>query len=171
MDYCTIADIQAIAPAQDLIDLTDDAGTGQMQTSVVQAYIDDAGEIIDSYIRGRYVLPLSPVPLLLKKIARDIALHDLYSRRIRINPPEAITAAHKQALAWLQMIQAGKLILGTDDSQVQDAPSIGMIQTKSPDRVFSDSTLKDYLGASYDRNPMTNPAAGADGSLEDEQTD
>jgi phage gp36-like protein len=130
-----------VAPAQDLIDLTDDANTGSMNEAIVTQYISDASELIDDYLRGRYDLPFAPAPGLLLRICRSITLYNLYSRRIRLNPPEAITEGNKRAFQLLDKIQNGTIVLGVADAP-PDTPDSGAIRFSKPRRGLG--RLNDY---------------------------
>jgi phage gp36-like protein len=145
MPYCTLDDILAAMPEQDLIELTDDAPTAEMvDTLRVEAAIAGAGELIDGYLRGRYVLPLSPVPLLLNTLAVDITRYRLYGLRIRITPAEMVVQSYKDAIKLLEQIQVGKVSLGTEAIGGGVAPATGGVQVTAPDRVFTRENLGDY---------------------------
>lgn len=131
MNYCQVSDIQTVAPAQDLIDLTDDENTGSMNEAIITQYISDASELIDDYLRGRYELPFATVPGLLLRICRSITLYNLYSRRIRLNPPEAVTDGNKNAMRLLDKIQNGTIVLGLADAP-PDTPNSGAIRYSRP---------------------------------------
>ncbi len=143
MNYAQVSDIQMIAPAQDLIDLTDDANTGSADTAVITQFLSDASELIDDYLRGRYALPFVAVPGLLMRICRDITLYRLYSRRIRINPPEAITDANNRAYKLLDRIQNGDIVLGVADAP-PDTPDTGAIRYAGGRHTFTARRLRDY---------------------------
>lgn len=145
MAYCTAADIEA--SEQDLIELTDDGGLGVIDQGVIDRAIATAGELIDGYLRGRYTLPLDPVPGLLIVLAADIVLYRLYGRRSRLAISESLTDKYKNALKVLENIQKGIVSLGAGLSgqPSQDLPSVsGTAQTISSERVFTRETLRDY---------------------------
>lgn len=143
--YCGLADIRATVPENDLVQLTDDA---MPPVAVNQANVDraitDAGELIDGYLRGRYTLPLSPVPGLINTLAADVAIYRLYARRIKLTPPEGVTERYKNARKLLEQIQSGKISLGAENTGGGVTPETGGPQFVAPDRVFSRDTLGDY---------------------------
>ena len=113
MSYCTQSDIiSRRVPESELIQLTDDADTGLVNTDVVDDIISEADELIDGFLRHRYDLPLSPVPGLLTGIAVDLCVYALYQRRAHVDTPETIIAGHKNAMKLLASIQRGELTLG-----------------------------------------------------------
>ena len=145
MSYCTVVDIQNIVPEQDLIELTDDTlPPAMVDQDRVDRAISDAGELIDGSLRGRYTLPLTPVPGLINTLAVDLAIYRLYSRRIKLTPPEVVGERHKEALKLLEQIRSGRISLGTENVGGDPTPNAGGPQISVPDRVFSRETLEDY---------------------------
>lgn len=145
MPYCTLADIQATVPSNDLIQLTDDQSPPvAVVTANVDRAINDAGELIDGYLRGRYVLPLTPVPGLINTLAADIAIYRLYARRIKLTPPDGVSSRYKDAMRILEQIQAGKSSLGSEAITGAITPEASGPKFSAPDRVFTAETLKDY---------------------------
>jgi phage gp36-like protein len=142
MAYCTLADIDV--PEKDLIELTDDNNVGVVDQAVIDKAIAAAGELIDGYLRGRYTLPLDPLPGLLKTLALDIVIYRIYTRRVRLAPPEALTDRYKNSLKLLDQIATGKISLGTEALNGQDTPETGGAQSAAPDRVFTRDKLWDY---------------------------
>ena len=147
MPYCTLADILGIVPNNDLIQLTDDSVPAQfVVTANVDKAIADSGELIDGYLRGRYTLPLAPLPGLITTLSGDIAVYRLYARRVKITPPEGVSERYKNALKLLEQIQTGKVALGADAlsaSGITPAMS-GGAEYVAPDRTFTRDNLKDY---------------------------
>ena len=143
--YCTLADIQAIVPEQELIELTDDSlPPVAVDQSKVNRAITDAGELIDGYLRGRFTLPLSPVPGLINTVAVDMVIYRLFSRRYKLTPPEIVTARHGEAIRILEQIRTGKISFGTENTGGVETPDAGGPLVNAPDRVFTRENLEDY---------------------------
>ena len=143
--YCTLADLQAVTPEADLIQLTDDLESGLVNETVVDAVAADAAELIDGYLRGRYTLPLAPVPGIVRQIAVDLTTYRLYCRRMP-TVPDGITARQTNALKLLDAIQKGVLTLGAATAlsdQAVPATSGGAV-ISAPERLFSRETLAGY---------------------------
>lgn len=145
MPYCILDDLKSAAPETDLIQLTDDAGTGTINLAIVSEVITYAGDLIDGYLRSRYTLPLNPVPSLIKDIAVDLALYKLYKRRFNLSAPDGISESFKNSMKTLKEIPAGTVSLGTD-ALPQGLPEPGKVLTNktSDDRVFSKDVLKGF---------------------------
>lgn len=145
MPYCNLNDIAATVPENDLIQLTDDSlPPGVVMTDTVDRAISDAGELMDGYLRGRYTLPLDPVPGLINTVAADIAIYRLYARRIRLTPPESVVERYKNAMKILEQIQAGKIALGAESLGGGVTPEADGPKYSAADRVFSRDLLSDY---------------------------
>lgn len=145
MAYCTLTDLQAVIPQEDLIQLTDDLGAGVIDTTVVDALAADAAELIDGYLRGRYALPLALVPGIVRQVAVDLTTYRLYCRRMP-TVPEGIAARQANAQKLLDAIQKGVLTLGASaalSDQAVVATSGGAV-VSAPDRLFSRETLAGY---------------------------
>lgn len=145
MAYCTLDDIKKLIPEQFIAQLTDDAvPSDDPDTDKVDKAIADAGELIDGYLRSRYDLPLSPVPGLIGKLAVDIAVYNLYSRRPEGEMPETVKDRYRDALRVLEAIQAGKVTLGTTSGTTPE-PGQYKSNKDSCDRVFTDEVLNKYV--------------------------
>lgn len=110
MSYCTLDDLKKVLPEARLVKLTDDEGLGQIDTARVDEAIAQADGEIDTYLGGRYGVPLSSVPPLVKRCSCDIAVYHLYSRRVE-ELPEARSARYRDAVRTLEKIAAGKITL------------------------------------------------------------
>ncbi|MHB8808963.1 MAG: gp436 family protein [Desulfobulbaceae bacterium] len=111
MTYATKADILEQLPEADLIALTDDTGTGEADQSVVDRSLADADAQVDAYVQARYQVPLSPVPPAIRRIAVDLAVYDLFSRR-SIDCPDLRKDRHKAAVGFLEQVVDGRITLG-----------------------------------------------------------
>lgn len=108
MSYATQADLVAAYGQAEVDQLIDRDGVGGPDPSVLDAALDDADSEIDAYLRGRYTLPLSPVPRLIVRIAGDIARYRLWSAQAS----EEVRARYEDARRVLESIASGKVRLG-----------------------------------------------------------
>jgi phage gp36-like protein len=112
MSYITPEQLVAEFGEDEMIDLTDRATprTHTVDTAVAQRACDRANAEVDSVLMGRYALPLSSVPVLLRYIAQDLAYFYLHLG----TPPEHIKTRYETAHKNLGYIRKGELQLGVD---------------------------------------------------------
>jgi len=141
--YCTLEDIKKAISEKNLIELTDDQGGGAIDTEKVQDAIEYAEQLINGYLRGRYPIPLEPVPELIRRLAVDIAVYQLYSRRFELDMPESMIQRRKETIKLLELIQAGKIQIGVETS---DSPGQGYyrVSKNDEDREFSKTLLNRF---------------------------
>lgn len=128
MIYCTVADMQTRFDEWELIELSSPGGQSIDATVIEQAIVDAEAEI-ESYLGGRYALPLNPVPKVLNRIACNLAryyLHDGSSN-------EAVDKAYKDALRFLKDVANGLVKLGvsTDGSEATSTSQTAEMQSDS----------------------------------------
>jgi phage gp36-like protein len=85
--YSTLTTIKSLQPEKILLQLADDTGAGafvetptpNVAMQNVTSAIVDADTVIDSYLSGRYEVPVSaPVPTIVRQISANLALCNLY---------------------------------------------------------------------------------------------
>lgn len=146
--YSSFADLKELSPELTLLQLADDEVAGMFQVSPPNpAYrrlltaISDADMMIDSYLRGRYDLPLVSTPAEINRISAQLAMCNLYARRREDALPDGIVQRRKDAVEWLKNIQKGIAVLDVA-AAVKTAPVNGMTVDKTEDdRMFPDSLL------------------------------
>ena len=138
MAYCALADLYDQIDERELIQLTDDENLGIVDQGAVDKAITDADGEIDGYLGSRHSVPLSPIPSIINKISVDIAIFNLYSRRL--GPPEHREARYKNGIRFLEQVAAGKISLGANDPD--PVPASEAPQIESPGRIFSRDSLR-----------------------------
>lgn len=140
MSYATLDDLKKALNEAVLIDLTDDAGSGVIDTDVIDNSLEAADVEIDAYLGDRgYSLPLAPVPPIVAKLAVDLAVFNLYSRRQ--GPPDHWQARYNNAIKMLTRIQAGDIGLGNGDPKASESDQAEVV---SEERIFTRDTLKNF---------------------------
>lgn len=142
MPYATQQDLVDRYSETEIIQLSDRAKTGAIDVAVVAAKLADADAEIDSYLVGRYTLPLVPVPLVLARIACDIARYHLFDD----NATEQVTTRYKDAIRFLESLAKGTVSLGPGDADGTTPPSGGLPEYCAAPRVFDRDTLKGFTG-------------------------
>ena len=110
-----------------LVQLTDRANDGNLDASVLNEAIADAGRMIDSYVGPRYALPLAQVRIdasPLTRVAGDLVIYFLQGDLAT----EEAERRYKEALAFLRDVQRGQASLGADDAV---AVPFGEVQTRT----------------------------------------
>jgi phage gp36-like protein len=95
----------------------DDPGAADFDAGRVESALNDAAATVDSYLRLRMPVPVSPVPDVLVGAATDLArfkLHDDHA-------PEAVKERYRATVQWLKDLAAGKASLGELDTAVTPA--------------------------------------------------
>lgn len=143
MAYSTLADIKKAVPEEVLVQLTDDEGFGDVDQGRVDEAIASADEEINSYCGERYSVPFTTVPGIVKKISVDIAVYNLYSRKVE-EAPDIRKERYKSAIRQLEGIAKGTISLGVDPAP--SAPSEGGPETNKTDddRIFTRDKLKGF---------------------------
>lgn len=143
MPYCTVTDISNVLTEASVIQMTDDAGAGTIDQDKVDAAISSSDELINGYLRARYVLPLASTPPLLKDISVNLSIYNLYLRRFAASMPDPIVKSNTAQLSLLLQIQKGVISLGIEDVA---EPAAGQLKTnKTADsRMFPKDSLDTY---------------------------
>jgi phage gp36-like protein len=97
-----------------------------------------ASSLIDGYIAGRYGLPLTSVPDLLKAWALDITRYRLWDEQA----PEEVRRRYEDVLAQLKLLSEGKISLPISD--IQPTADTFVSDGFSRCRVFTDETLRGF---------------------------
>lgn len=112
-----------------------------MASAKVQVALEDAAAEVDSYLEGRFQLPLQPVPRTILRVSCDIACYRLLCLLPNM---EVEDARHRfeDAIRTLQAIRDARLDLGLP--QASSPPSIPTpVLVTSADRMFSRNRLRE----------------------------
>ena len=143
MRYCNRTDIGNSIPELTLLQLSnDDPAAEQPNESVIEDGVRQAEELVDGYLRGRYVLPLNPVPTVLRDAVVYLTRHWLYQRRPEGIVPDAVKDSRKDTIKLLESIRDGVVTLGMPTGQA--APEPGEMRVRSRRKQFTDDTWKGY---------------------------
>jgi phage gp36-like protein len=141
--YCTPQDLEDRYGEAELFQLAPGGG-GRPDPARVPRACDDAGDLVDGFLRVRHTLPLSAVPRLLVRLSAAIARHDLHLGGDR-QPTDQVKAERDHAIAFLKDVAAGKADLGLDAGGAEPAEDAGgiTIQAGEP-RGVTPGDLSDY---------------------------
>lgn len=125
MSYCTQQQLVDRYGEAMLIDLTDrdDPPAGAIVSAVIDGAIADADAAIDGYLKGRYALPLTATPPLLRDLAMPIAVYKLHrniaSEKVRQDYDDAMRALREIASGAIRLDVAGAEPEGSGSSGVR----------------------------------------------------
>jgi phage gp36-like protein len=113
--YCTLQDLIDRFGEDELVRLSTEANSlGEFPTTINQVQVDraiaDAEATIDSYLAGRYPLPLAQIPPVLNRHACDMARYFLQDR----SPLEEVKNRYSDAIRFLEKVASGAITLGID---------------------------------------------------------
>ncbi len=111
MSYCTEQDMIDRYGETEMIQLTDHANLGGIDSDVLASAIADADGEIDGYLSGRYSAPVTPVPKVLLRIACDLTRYYLYDDQA----PEHVIKRYDDAVKFLRGVAAGQISIGVTD--------------------------------------------------------
>lgn len=118
MAYCAQTDLLKSIREADLIELTDDAGAGEVDTDAVDQAIADADATINAYCQSRYSVPFTTTPDMIRKLSVDLAIYNLYAL-LDDKVPDVRKENKSDAIKFLTRVADGKMDLGVE-SLVQD---------------------------------------------------
>ncbi|MBT2294549.1 gp436 family protein [Pseudomonas fluorescens] len=143
MRYCTRADIGNAIPEMTLIQLSnDDPAAMSPNENVIEDGVRQAEELVDGYLRGRYNLPLDPVPTVLRDAVVYLARHWLYQRRPEGALPDAVKDSRKDTIKLLESIRDGVVTLGMPTGHA--APEPGEVRVRVRKQQFGADTWERY---------------------------
>ena len=136
--YAVLQDLIDRYGASELTALTDRAGTGSPDPTVTGTALDDATMTIDSFLAGRYLLPLQTVPPVVTLWCCNIARFLLWKDQAS----DAVTTLYKAAISSLVLVQAGKMTL---EANAVETPENGeTIVVEGAPRQFDRHSLRGF---------------------------
>jgi phage gp36-like protein len=151
MPYATQSDLVPLRITQkELVQLTDDAASGQANAALVTAALEEASGKIDSYCRNRYATPLQASDSV-KGLCLDIASWLLFSRRRNIKMAETVQTRYDEAMAFLKDISTGKAQLDQPSGATPQSALGGPVVAaagripEDKDARFRDEELKGFI--------------------------
>ncbi|MCA0175231.1 MAG: DUF1320 domain-containing protein [Proteobacteria bacterium] len=121
--YATQADLVERFGATELAQLSNPGGGGALGAVEIDRALADASAEIDSYLAGRYALPLATVPPVLARLAADIARYRLYDQAA----PELVKERYAAAVKLLVALAGGTAQLGLAATDTQPTAAAGAV--------------------------------------------
>jgi len=114
MAYITESDVSKVLPIQELVLLTDDSGSGTVDSANFNQCVADSEAIINAYLRPQHSVPLTTPGDLIKKIDIELTIFHLNKRRDTIS--EAVRNYYDDNLKLLNKISTGSITINDPDS-------------------------------------------------------
>jgi phage gp36-like protein len=108
MAYCTSEDLLKMIAEEELAELSAETGDAP-NLLVVEEAIAKAGAEVDAYLGVRYQTPVSPVPLQIRGVVVDMAIHHLYTRRGAAPPVRR--ERYEAAVRFLKDVAGGQAVV------------------------------------------------------------
>lgn len=150
MSYCTRAEVRAMlkedAVSQILTDADFIEGPEEREARIgplIDEAIADADGEIDGYLAKRYAVPLTPVPKVVNKFSKDIALYNLFSRAglDEAGREGNYLTRYNAAIKFFTLVAEGTVSIGVETSDLKSAATTGFSVQSNP-RIFSRETMK-----------------------------
>lgn len=150
MAYCTVEEVQAYMKedyinqviANEYLD-PESVDRDAVLIPLLETAIQDAGSEIDGYLGKRYTVPLSPVPPVINKFAKDIAVYNFGSRAgLEDGDREGnYLTRYKSAVKFLTLVAEGKVSIGAGGIDPATAARTGF-SVHSNSRLFRRDSMR-----------------------------
>lgn len=120
---------------REVIALTDRDNLGYIDTPLLDERLIKATAEIDTYLVGRYTVPLSVVSPLITTYCCDIARYRLSGAQV--TEVDAVRNRYKDAIRFLEAVRDGKIDLGADVVPATDAATQNLVFFTDGSRIFS----------------------------------
>lgn len=144
--YCSVEDIALRIGHRQLVELTnEDTNQTQYNEPLITEIIIEQSRYMDSYISGRYLLPIVNTEdlKLLKPFCVELVIEKLYSRRL-IELPDPIISKKKAVVSDLEKIQKGIITLYSSNDSELAINRVSVRRVSKTDRYFTDEVLRKY---------------------------
>lgn len=146
MGYCTKEDIYPgqITEAA-ILQIADDtraktAIDGDIE-AIVDTEIENATAFIDGYAQKTYTIPLTPVPIIIRKFCADVTIYNLYGRR-DLDPPAERTRRFKECIRFMEMLTEGLVTIGAETPASTSSP--GQADFLSATSIFKRENMEEF---------------------------
>jgi phage gp36-like protein len=138
--YASVSDLQQRFSDSELVSLTDRMQTGVIDTELLQGRISSASARMDSYLAGRYSLPLAQVPVVLVDVCADLVRYSLYDQSV----PEVVKSRFDDAVRFLEQVSKGAVQLQIQGLGPAAQPE-NLIVIESDGHVFGRRNSKGFI--------------------------
>lgn len=146
MAYIVESDVLAFIPETELIDLTDDAGTGSVNSTILDAAIASSEALINGYLRNQHTVPLSSPGTLVKDVDVKLTKHFLYKRRRDTTGDELDEGVRNDYTDSIKILKdiANGMILIDDSESFANTGLIYQSNKSSSDKTYTSTQLDKF---------------------------
>lgn len=116
MAYCAQSDLDEVLTDAELLNLTDDENTGNINSGRITDAIARADALIDGYCRAQHTVPFTDVPAMIKDLSIFFTGYYLWKRRRKGQVDEERETSYNRNLQTLRDINTGKIKIDSSDS-------------------------------------------------------
>lgn len=141
MAYCTLEDIKKKIRESELIQLTDDRQSGQIDEPIVVDAIVSASSEIDGYCGFHYTVPFADnaVPMIIKSLCQDMTVYHLFCRAQ--GAPEDWQKRYDNAIKLLGEMAKGTVTLNVPRPEEKQHDKVLF---DAPEKVFTRDRLRNF---------------------------
>jgi len=141
--YTNVNELLSEFKPEELALLTGDSSGQVIDNNRLNYAIENACSLVDSFLRQRYEVPFAPVPALIKFLARELTIANLfeYSNHNGFIPP-TIAKRKSYAMYLLRQIQNGDLQL---ENIEQNTRPIILVNKEQENRLFGNDLLDNFV--------------------------
>ena len=140
MTYATQTDLVDRFGETELAQRTNRVDGLTINTVVLARALADADAEIDSYLAIRYALPLGSTPVVLVRMAADLARYRLYDDGV----PDTVRQRYEDAVALLKRMASGEVKVAGSAALVVSSGSGNAVAARVPAQVFTPGLLAGY---------------------------
>lgn len=147
--YCTQTDLENRISRLTLAQLTSDTANSTVpDATVVASILARVNTMIDSKAGQVYTVPFTTVPDIIKNIAVDLAVYEVFQRRpVNMAMPKDWQKAHDDALQ--QLDDVSNLLLKLPDTATIASPESDIVTSEAVDKISFTDTSADNLMQDY----------------------
>lgn len=141
--YITLQDLIDRIGEEEVIVLSDRAGTGEINMDVVDRAMVDATDEINMHLSSRYVMPLPQVPETIKRLAVNLTVYWLSENDGAMS--ELVKERYTNGIKTLKALASGTMRLGLPETSQPGENTAGSVQITGPERIARRDTLGGLL--------------------------
>ncbi|WP_241565249.1 gp436 family protein [Paenirhodobacter populi] len=138
--YASLEDLIERAGDKELRDIADRDRDGAPDAAVIEAALQDADNLVNTYVGAKYPVPLPSTPPIVRTWATSIARYVLH----RNGAPEHVETDYKDAIAALKDVARGVATLPVEAGESAIAASSGTVMAAHPPQVFTPDRLRGW---------------------------